>query len=203
MRLVRLILILAKEFIIGRHLWKWSMSDSSPVVSYILIDYFNKGCGSGWWWEGEKAWDDWQILFSRWRMHQWRILSKLKISKIDLSILVILIRNCLALTYPVEEKMVVFFEEKGLAQHFRAKHAGVFFDEEEFTREAWRLFKSYATNQASFVNSFVESQANFWLFLSFVQFQHRLLYFDWSLLRMQGKFDVSIKCRGLEYVFSL
>ena len=35
----------------------------------------------------------------------------------------------------------VFFEEKGLAQHFRAKHAGVFFDEEEFTREAWRLFK--------------------------------------------------------------
>ena len=32
--------------------------------------------------------------------------------------------------------------------------------------------------------SFVESQANFWLFLSFVQFQHRLLYFDWSLLRM-------------------
>ena len=36
----------------------------------------------------------------------------------------------------------------------------------------------------SFVDSFVESQANFWLFLSFVQFQHRLLYFDWSLLRM-------------------
>ena len=36
----------------------------------------------------------------------------------------------------------------------------------------------------SFVGSFVESQANFWLFLSFVQFQHRLLYFDWSLLRM-------------------
>ena len=35
----------------------------------------------------------------------------------------------------------VFFEEKGLAQHFRAKHVGVFFDEEEFTREAWRLFK--------------------------------------------------------------
>ena len=35
----------------------------------------------------------------------------------------------------------VFFEEKGLAQHFRAKHAGVFFDEENFTREAWRLFK--------------------------------------------------------------
>ena len=32
--------------------------------------------------------------------------------------------------------------------------------------------------------SLVESQANFWLFLSFVQFQHRLLYFDWSLLRM-------------------
>ena len=32
--------------------------------------------------------------------------------------------------------------------------------------------------------SFVESQANFWLFLSFVQFQHHLLYFDWSLLRM-------------------
>ena len=30
----------------------------------------------------------------------------------------------------------------------------------------------------SFVDSFVESQANFWLFLSFVQFQHRLLYFD-------------------------
>ena len=35
----------------------------------------------------------------------------------------------------------VCFEEKGLAQHFRAKHAGVFFDEEKFTREAWRLFK--------------------------------------------------------------
>ena len=35
----------------------------------------------------------------------------------------------------------VFFEEKGLAKHFRAKHAGVFFDEEKFTREAWRLFK--------------------------------------------------------------
>ena len=34
-----------------------------------------------------------------------------------------------------------FFEEKGLAQHFRAKHVGVFFDEEKFTREAWRLFK--------------------------------------------------------------
>ena len=31
----------------------------------------------------------------------------------------------------------------------------------------------------SFVDSFVESKANFWLFLSFVQFQHRLLYFDW------------------------
>ena len=35
----------------------------------------------------------------------------------------------------------VCFEEKGLAQHFRAKHAGVFFDGEKFTREAWRLFK--------------------------------------------------------------
>ena len=34
----------------------------------------------------------------------------------------------------------VFFEEKGLAQHFRAKHVGVF-HEEKFTREAWRLFK--------------------------------------------------------------
>ena len=36
----------------------------------------------------------------------------------------------------------------------------------------------------SFFDSFVESQANFWLFLSFVQFQRRLLYFDWSLSRM-------------------
>ena len=35
----------------------------------------------------------------------------------------------------------LFFEEKGLAQHFRAKHVGVFFDEEKFTQEAWRLFK--------------------------------------------------------------
>ena len=35
----------------------------------------------------------------------------------------------------------VFCEEKGLAQHFRAKQAGVFFDEEKFTWEAWRLFK--------------------------------------------------------------
>ncbi|KAJ7376891.1 hypothetical protein OS493_031770 [Desmophyllum pertusum] len=35
----------------------------------------------------------------------------------------------------------VFFEEKGLAQHFRAKHVGIFFDEEKYTREAWRLFK--------------------------------------------------------------
>ena len=34
----------------------------------------------------------------------------------------------------------VFFEEKGLAQHFRAKHVEVF-DEEKFTREAWQLFK--------------------------------------------------------------
>ena len=30
---------------------------------------------------------------------------------------------------------------KGLAQHFRAKHAGFFFDEEKFTRETWQLFK--------------------------------------------------------------
>ena len=30
----------------------------------------------------------------------------------------------------------------------------------------------------SFVDSFVESQANFWLFLLFAQFQHRLLHFD-------------------------
>ena len=35
----------------------------------------------------------------------------------------------------------VCFEEKGLAQHFRPKHAGVFFNEEKFTWEAWRLFK--------------------------------------------------------------
>ena len=35
----------------------------------------------------------------------------------------------------------VFFEEKGLAQHFRAKHVEVFSDEEKFTREAWRLLK--------------------------------------------------------------
>ena len=33
-----------------------------------------------------------------------------------------------------------FFEEKGLAQHFRAKHVGVL-DEEKFTREVWRSFK--------------------------------------------------------------
>ena len=74
-------------------------------------------------------------------MHQWRILSKLKISKIDLSILVILIRNCLALTYPVEKMGKCFSRGKGLL-NFRAEHAGlVFFDEEKFTREAWRLFK--------------------------------------------------------------
>ena len=53
--------------------------------------------------------------------------------------------------------------------------------------------------------SFVESQANFWPFLSFVQFQHRLLYFDWSLKDIKNvrKVWLSIKCRGLEYVFSL
>ena len=33
-----------------------------------------------------------------------------------------------------EEAGKVFFEEKGLAQHFRAKHVGVFFDETKFTR---------------------------------------------------------------------
>ena len=34
-----------------------------------------------------------------------------------------------------------FFEEKGLAQHFRAKHVAVHFDEAKYTKEAWRLFK--------------------------------------------------------------
>ena len=33
-----------------------------------------------------------------------------------------------------------FFEEKGLAQHFRAKHPEVKF-EEKLERQAWRLFR--------------------------------------------------------------
>ncbi|CAH3160055.1 unnamed protein product [Porites lobata] len=35
----------------------------------------------------------------------------------------------------------VFFEEKGLAQHFRIKHARVVFDNVKQVREAWRLFR--------------------------------------------------------------
>ena len=42
--------------------------------------------------------------------------------------------------------------------------------------------------------SFVESQAHFWLFLSFVQFQHRLLYFDWSLKGIKNVRKVWCKC---------
>ena len=48
-----------------------------------------------------------------------------------------IIRNCLALAYEeiLGKVFFFFFEERGLAQHFRAKHEGVFFDEEKFTRE--------------------------------------------------------------------
>ena len=68
-----------------------------------------------------------------------------------------------------------------------------------FAARAWQWFVKNLNNwhactelgssrtlqiKPSFVDSSVESQANFWLFLSFVQFQHRLRYFDWSLLRM-------------------
>ncbi|CAB4010934.1 ATP-dependent DNA helicase Q-like 3 isoform X1 [Paramuricea clavata] len=35
----------------------------------------------------------------------------------------------------------VFFEEKGIAQHFRTKHSGIVFDEEKQLRDARRIFR--------------------------------------------------------------
>ena len=35
----------------------------------------------------------------------------------------------------------VFFEEQGIAQHFRIKHRGIVFDEEKQLRDARRMFR--------------------------------------------------------------
>ena len=45
----------------------------------------------------------------------------------------------------------VFFEEKGLSQHFRAKHVRVFYDDENFSREAWQHAprKAYCRTRSS------------------------------------------------------
>ena len=58
--------------------------------------------------------------------------------------MLLLVENCPHISCRGEVGKV-FFEEKGLAQHFRAKHVRVFFDEEKFTREVWRLFKFFFT----------------------------------------------------------
>ena len=66
----------------------------------------------------------------------------MEILKIGRFMLPILAQNYLALTFLVEVRLeTLFFEEKGLAQHFRAKHVAVHFDEAKYTKEAWRLFK--------------------------------------------------------------
>ena len=63
-----------------------------------------------------------------------------EIFKIGLSITRIYGVNCLGRTCRGDARKV-FFEEKGLAQHFRIKHARVVFDNVKQVREAWRLFR--------------------------------------------------------------
>ena len=79
------------------------------------------------------------------RTDQWRILSKLKISKVDLSIVLILLGNCVALAYPVEKKLGKCFSRRNvLLNIFELNTWGSSSTRRslpEFTREAWRFFK--------------------------------------------------------------
>ena len=72
----------------------------------------------------------------------------------------------------------VFFEEKGLAQHFRAKHAGVFFDEEKFIPEAWRLFKFlHGEETKQHLERFSAGRLRQVYFVAFLLFSSYCIYF--------------------------
>ena len=73
----------------------------------------------------------------------------------------------------------VFFEEKGLAQHFRAKHAGVFFrDEEKFSREVWRLFKFLRGEETKqYLERLTAGRLRQVYFVAFLLFSSYCIYF--------------------------
>ena len=66
----------------------------------------------------------------------------MEILKIGRSMLPILARNYLALTFLVEGRLATYFlKRKGWLNISEQKHVAVVFDEAKYTKEAWRLFK--------------------------------------------------------------